>query len=434
MFILLAVHLPLAAVTGDSCAYIDEKQGNLSSSFDYQVANVINACLLNTSLVEALNVTQQLDFANLITFPDLPSINQSFSFSSLDTFVDEVAALDVSTFGYIYNSTADLKRINDITIPIYGDVWAESNVSQCDPWKYYNAALPENVPTVNVSRAIIIVNTRAFQILNATVWSMKHNVSAILAQKLALQAQTDAFQTDFALIKASINPLIDIVKGTEDLAYCGFVGTAYAQIKSSYCGTTVEALSFLALSFFLLGVFAQGVAGGSILLAQRYKKMDDHEFDESNDWTNKPAPNQNQHTGGTALSPSAGSAPSAPTATFVVAVPTTDFGALSVSPPSTEMQPIAGQPGHQDEGALTYVPAASPSETGGSTLGGTASPMSAKAAPDYHYLFHHHHHMMVNLILIPLHYLHLLHLPPRVLVVLHWSSKQGRLTTTPTPI
>jgi hypothetical protein len=107
MFILLAIHLPLAAVVSDGCVYVDEHQGLLNETFTGDKANVavvINACLLNTSLITALNLTEELNFANQITFPDLPPINQSFDFPALDTFVSQIDALDVCKCSHSFSS------------------------------------------------------------------------------------------------------------------------------------------------------------------------------------------------------------------------------------------------------------------------------------------------------------------------------------------
>ncbi|MES1911123.1 MAG: hypothetical protein MHM6MM_003607 [Cercozoa sp. M6MM] len=95
VWLLLAVHLPTAMVMSDGCTYISIKESNLRSVLDGQAGDVAQACLDDTPLVAALNLTNELDFREALVFPSLPNISSAFSFSELSNFQSQVHALDV---------------------------------------------------------------------------------------------------------------------------------------------------------------------------------------------------------------------------------------------------------------------------------------------------------------------------------------------------
>lgn len=108
IWILFGLHWMLGMTIGDSCVYLDNAMLDLADALasrttDETFPSVLNACLTNTSLLVALNLTSQLDFANLIKFPaplNESSLTATFTFTSFDVIQAQVASLSTSNFNF----------------------------------------------------------------------------------------------------------------------------------------------------------------------------------------------------------------------------------------------------------------------------------------------------------------------------------------------
>lgn len=100
MFLLCGIHLPVSVLLGDVCIYADKVEAEPTTVLDEQSAKVLTSCLTNSSLLDALNLTDSLNFRDNVVFPALPSISDSFNFVLFDNFTNEVNGLTLSTFNY----------------------------------------------------------------------------------------------------------------------------------------------------------------------------------------------------------------------------------------------------------------------------------------------------------------------------------------------
>ena len=117
-WLMFALHLVFLRVNADGCAYIDNEQLNVDTLVSGQGGAVIASCLLDTPVVDALNLRSQLDFSNLIVFPPLNITNTSTlsNLQPLQTLQNESNALSVASFGL--NATSEqslLIAINNLT-------------------------------------------------------------------------------------------------------------------------------------------------------------------------------------------------------------------------------------------------------------------------------------------------------------------------------
>jgi hypothetical protein len=103
LYLLFMVHLPLAALTGDACVYLDDQEVDMVGNLGEQAGTIVDACLLNTSLIVAMNLTDQLDFANTLNFTT-PDFIDAFDFTQFDSFRANITAL-VSYCVLIYRLT-----------------------------------------------------------------------------------------------------------------------------------------------------------------------------------------------------------------------------------------------------------------------------------------------------------------------------------------
>ena len=103
MFILSAVHLPLATVLSDVCNYVDTI--NVTGSVRGQGGVILNACLYNLNLIDVYNLQSQLNFTSQVVFPSFQNPAQKFSFSQLNTMQTQIASLTPASFGTQSGST-----------------------------------------------------------------------------------------------------------------------------------------------------------------------------------------------------------------------------------------------------------------------------------------------------------------------------------------
>jgi len=284
MFLLLAVHFPIATAAGDGCVYANEKEPTIraefSSNMDDTSGDVVVACMLNRGVIDALNMTDDFDFANRITFPDLPNITEQFKFTQLNDYHDQVKNLNISTFNI--GSTAPLfDALHQLT---GSDRFNESTIYSCDPSAY----APESVSTqVNYTRGAIITLMRAHTLLNDRLVEIQQNFSSIIDSALNLTTQAAAFQAKFEQMRTITEPFVQIGKEALDIAYCGFAGDGYLRVKKAFCGKTVESLSVMSMVFFFIPLCPAVVGPLCIVLAKRWpnpdtgdlRKFDDHDVD-----------------------------------------------------------------------------------------------------------------------------------------------------------
>jgi len=260
MWLLFAIHLPVATMTADGCVYLDEHEPALEAHFDADVAAVVYSCLMNTSMLQALGIEDELDFAN-IQFPTIPNVNETFDFGELQTFRSEVDALSLATFPeFADERTTILADLNGLTFP---DVFHDGNISTCVPADYPN----ENA--VQGFKSAYIVNRRAYNQLTDELSTMRGRVGGVLTTADALKTNTQQFQDNLNGIHEVVDPVFALAQEGKDAANCGLVGYGYYGMKQAFCHTMIESLGFMTLAFFLIPVFMTPVTLLSITLAKR---------------------------------------------------------------------------------------------------------------------------------------------------------------------
>lgn len=246
-FLLLAVHLPLALVTGDSCLILDEYEANLTAKgLDPKAVDVINSCLLDLSLLDALNVTNDLDFARAINFPEVPHVNESFQWAELETYKLNVSSMTAENFGFEDQEDFILEQLNNLTTPDYFEI---SNISLCVPANY---PPQQRIDAVDTLLAAIEINADARTKINQAVDDIVGNFTMIFDYAEALKASAASFQERLNNAEQLVQPLLDRGQEALDLATCVFVGNYYKKVKSSFCDTIASGLTFLSLAFTII--------------------------------------------------------------------------------------------------------------------------------------------------------------------------------------
>lgn len=273
MFLLFAIHLPLAVVLSDVCAYVNVKETNVTSLVSGDAGKFLSACYYNTSLITTYGLEQQLNFSSAIKFPVIPNLNDSFTFSSLQNFTSQVNALTVATYGF-NSSTVDvcLKQINDIT-STKAVTYGRTNLSSLNPTN----------PPYTSSEVTTLNNLKSpCQTLISTETALQNSINEIKANVSSINTYADVFKANISTVysnlnsmSALLNPLFGTANQFRAIAYCGFLRTRYDSLKKNICETITGSFAMLALSMFVIGMCNIAVVVCSTILAKRMPAASD---------------------------------------------------------------------------------------------------------------------------------------------------------------
>jgi len=276
-WMLFAIHLPLAVITGDSCVYLDQVEVDLPNRLGEQEAKVFDACLLNTSLVQVYNLSSDLNFVNEIHFPPLPNINEAFNFTQFNAYFASGIALNTSSFGFNDSQIdANIATINSLT-ESYNDPNAPYNRSTLqnlnNTFAFYHPSTFQQVIEKKKYETLQLITAEAR--INESLTSIKNQIIAIKVYSDELEANTTNIMATVGTIQSTVNPLLNYAQTVFNLAYCGFIGTAYASFKSDFCDGIVTAISLLALAFLMVAAMGVPIVILSIVLMKRLPKVPD---------------------------------------------------------------------------------------------------------------------------------------------------------------
>jgi len=269
MWLLFAIHLPLAVATGDSCDYVSDFELDVVNRVGDDAGKVVEACLLNTSLLDAFNLSSQLSFRDKIPFYDLPNISQVFDFPELDKLSNDVKNLNLTTFDFGGASVADeLQSINQITSSL-GDpvVYNRTNVVNLN----VTSPAPDLILIANLTfhkfQALLLID--AEDAMNTKLNEIKTSMANIISAVASLKNETDVILTGVKALRNVIDPLFVYVDRLKALATCEFLGDAYLNFKRAYCEGVVTALSCMAMATFFIAFFGIPLIILSIVLKKR---------------------------------------------------------------------------------------------------------------------------------------------------------------------
>jgi len=131
----LAFAIPLMTVTGDSCEYLNKAEADVSGTLNISATagRIIQSCLLNTPMSDALNLTQGLGALSELSFADIT--NPSFNTPTLDALLANVSTLTAATAFTDWPPNLvdlDLQAITAITSGLDGSWWSRTNISSMD--------------------------------------------------------------------------------------------------------------------------------------------------------------------------------------------------------------------------------------------------------------------------------------------------------------
>jgi hypothetical protein len=279
LMIAFAVHVPFAAVTGDSCSFLNAAEGTPETKLHitHQAALIILSCLADTpgaSIVAATNLTDVLAFASLTFNPQPLGIDLTqFTYPTLTSLSQQVSTLQPWTFSN-YNQTvnetdADLINFNNYTSP---QVYNRSNVLSVNI-STYPASQQSAMQTIQDRLNVSIGAENAVLAFLALV-SSKTTAASQFAVNFDQDVST-SMSTIFARtsVDSSIqNQLSNLIGAGQliiDNGNCGSIGETYFAFKSAWCDVIATSFSMLVLAFFVVSMLAIPVVGISMVLMTR---------------------------------------------------------------------------------------------------------------------------------------------------------------------
>ena len=352
MWLLFAVHLALTSGSADSCIYVDGVEVDLPSYVDTDVSNVLQACLLNTSLITAVNISAPLSFAFNIAIPNITAMEQLVDFNELATLNSTVYSLSLDVFGFnVTEVTAErvdaLQQLNALTAP---DTFTMANVQTCVPSHYGQKA-----SAVAQLQSAIEDSLQVQAALTQLLSTLQANVSTAVASANAMRAQADATFASFLAIAADVAPVVNAGQAVVSSAYCGGIGVDYFAAKHAYCSAVQRGVGMIALSTFLI---ALALIPAIVLSWMRSREEED--YSEDGEVVSPAIP----PTSPLSAYPAPYGAVSSPSASYAVRDVEVGIETVVVAPPPLPMRPPRVlEAGTRGEATSGMYPVVSPQDS-----------------------------------------------------------------------
>eukprot|EP00484_Ammonia_sp_Unknown_P015886 CAMPEP_0197081312 /NCGR_PEP_ID=MMETSP1384-20130603/214570_1 /TAXON_ID=29189 /ORGANISM="Ammonia sp." /LENGTH=559 /DNA_ID=CAMNT_0042520207 /DNA_START=479 /DNA_END=2158 /DNA_ORIENTATION=- len=251
MWLLLAVHLPIAVLLNDSCALLDVVESDVTAKVNNTAGEIFEACLTNEELTKTFGVDKYLNFTSQIEFPSLGDITSDFQFS-------ELIAFEFTTFYTLGNEA--LVGINNLTTsspfkPLGCCTWTRANVSTLNSTEFY----PFNTSlwiALEDLKNVLGAESASINAFNDTIYKIRANLSAVTAQVQVIESDVQGVVDSVDNASLLLNPLFVLVDDMVDEARCGFIGDAYKDTKAVMCHGVLGSLARIVVAMFVIALLS----------------------------------------------------------------------------------------------------------------------------------------------------------------------------------
>jgi len=263
MWTLFAVHLPMAATFGDSCLWLKQCEDEPEVTLKWTKAQVAitESCLVNASIVDALNLTTPLAYLDTLTFPAMGNISTYFNFSKLDQFSNGVAQLQLQD--YQFDQDRLDSQLASLSV-LCGTTYTEENIYTFAPVGSASEQFQEHQIYADV---LTLLNLK--QGILHQINDMNEQLATVSPTAQQLLMDAIHWQNHLFEVESLIQPIIVSGQTFDQLAYCGSIGDDYKIFKETWCSTLSTALAFLSLSSFAIAVSCVALIICSILEEKR---------------------------------------------------------------------------------------------------------------------------------------------------------------------
>lgn len=249
-WLLAGIYLPIGMALGDGCVYLEQNVEQDPSQFvtDAQAEKVLVSCLVDSSLAQALNLTDSLDFVNL-DFPSLERPDLAFHWPEFDAWTYKVSNLNASVFGFSPSNVDNaLSQLDTLTGQPAGH-WTRNNINSLDPNDY-----PGQETQVQDAKTGVLTLIAAETKINQTVGYLKSNVTAIASYVNSFKGIYENAVNQTNALSNTVDVLIDDAKAFLNGAGCGALGDSYGTVKKALCTDVVTAFSGLGICYFVIAI------------------------------------------------------------------------------------------------------------------------------------------------------------------------------------
>lgn len=259
MPLLFSIHIPLCPLLGDSCEYLNTAEKDFGKSFnlDPQQSALVTACMANTSIVAALNLTDQL---NQIAMIELPSLNQSYDnvipIMTLRLLKQEIDVINASSLGLPVNLVdTSLSNLNSLTTETYD----RDNVSLC-------CGITPPPGSIN-AKDIALTTISAEDIFNNSLNLIKQNMTSLVFSGESFVLDIQYYFSEINRARDLVVPLLNAASNIQKHAHCDSVGIIYATMKKTWCDILITGLTFMTLATLVISILLPAMIYFSIQLS-----------------------------------------------------------------------------------------------------------------------------------------------------------------------
>jgi energy-coupling factor transporter transmembrane protein EcfT len=275
-WIMFGIALCLATTFGDSCDMLtaSEVDPTLYTNLTDQEAAVVKACVANTSITQALNMTDLLNSVAAIpsSTATLPDVDKMWTDSGFDTATingANDAALDDWTSGEAESKHSQVlaklntnlaaspfntnKCKNAAADAAYDKACTQANCELLDP----------AVWTADADKAKywgVVARARFLNEVSGVVAQINKQKGDIHTLNSNHKAATKTARTNLLTVSTDMKTIATAAENLKTASSCGKIGSQYKQFKSTWCDTITVAFSLGALAYFLL------IIGGYFLM------------------------------------------------------------------------------------------------------------------------------------------------------------------------
>jgi hypothetical protein len=221
-----------SVVTSDVCVLIDDVRTNLGKYADIEgvALDVMNSCLDDTNLFDALNISDSLSFQEQLNFNVTPP---NFEFTAFDAFHADVEAMTPqSTFGYPDTSPGCVGGL-----PACGDPDPAARIEMED---------------------IITESNRRMDVIDGRIDNLEGQATEL----------TDVLNS----VDTRLDPMMTEIETMREAGTCGFVGERFDGVYDALCGTSLNAMLNVGIMMFVVAVLNLPMIMMAIMLAKRLQR------------------------------------------------------------------------------------------------------------------------------------------------------------------
>jgi len=279
--IILGAHLMITVALSDICELNDVVLTKGITHFDGMKdntgADIIQACIDNTRLIEVFNMTDQLDFGDIIDFDFDFNTTSAFDLTSLADLKATIANSTTSTFNgkgdAALQNCNDLIAVADVKTPLL----TRDNIQSASATTYYTSSGSERDQLdILISTAQTTLNmeeSAEFEFLDL-VLDMQFDMDVIVIYTDDLKNTTATIELRFDALEDEISPILvssNILLDTR----CGFIGTTYRRLDESICLKMAPSIAAMCLSMILVVLMLLPVCSIGVYLKGNLQKRED---------------------------------------------------------------------------------------------------------------------------------------------------------------